>query len=268
MTRPLALHQITAMAADPVALLSIAAEIGCQSVCVFTHLPNGGTPFPAIHQGNKTLVQQRMADTGVGISNIEYFPIGTEFNLESCRPALALGAELGARRAVVHDTDQSRALDALGRLSTEAGQHGLSLGLEFMGLTPGCTSIHQAARYVEQLGTDNIGIAVDALHLVRTGGTPADVAALPASMFSYAQICDGAGLHQSSAYLPEAMHRQLPGRGDFPLLSLIEALPASIDLDVEIPQGLQPEAGSATLTHACEAVRLARELMQRAQIRR
>ncbi len=111
------------------------------------------------------------------------------------------------------------------------------------GLTPACNSIGRAAWFVEQVARSNVGIAVDALHLARTGGTPAEIAALPAHHFAYAQICDGRGFHRSADYLPEALDRMMPGDGEFPLRAIIEALPQATALDVEVPSVKLANAG-------------------------
>ena len=270
MTRTLGLHQITAMEASPVELVSIAAAVGCQQVCVFTHVPDVALPeqrgtvaFPLVTEAMLPSIRARLRDCAVAVSNIEFFPVAPDVPVERYHAALALGRELGAARAVthVHDPVDARAVDALGRLADLAAAHGLSLGLEFMGLTPACDSIARAVWFVDQVARPNLGIAVDALHLIRTGGTPADVAAVPAGHFAYAQICDGRGLHRSGDYLAEALDRVMPGDGDFPLRAILEALPANTALDVEVPSVKLAEAGVAAIDRARDAVRRARALL-------
>lgn len=277
MTRWLALHQITAMEASPVELVGIAADVGCQGVVVFTHVPAVGLPngrpsraFPLVTPATKRDMQAALRDYAISVGNVEFFPIKADVDVATYREGLALGGELGAARAVthVHDTDSARAAENLGRLVDLAQEYGLSLGLEFMGLTPGCDSIHKAAWFVEQVNRPNLGIAVDALHLARTGGTPADIAALPAHYFAYSQICDGHGLHRSADYLPEAMDRQMPGDGDFPLLAMIEALPERAALDVEVPSPTLADQGRSAFERAREAVKRSRALIERANVTR
>ena len=271
MERPLALHQITTMEASPVELVAIASEVGCRKVCIFTHVPAVGLPdrrgtatFPLVTEASKAPMLARLRECGVSVANIEFFPIAADVPVEHYRAAFALGAQLGAERAVthVHDAVDTRAIDTLGRLADLAAEYRLGLGLEFMGLTPACNSIARAAWFVDQVARANVGIAVDALHLVRTGGTPADVAALPARSFSYAQICDGRGLHRSADYLPEALDRMMPGDGDFPLAAIIEALPQATALDVEVPSVKLADAGVPALERAREAVRRTRALIE------
>jgi sugar phosphate isomerase/epimerase len=253
-SRPLSIHQITAMAAGPVGLVKIAADMGCDGVCIFTHLPGSAarSGFPAVTEANKAAMKSALAAHNVIVSNIEFFPVTESVVLTDFIPALALGAELGAKRAVchIHDAVEDRAVDRLGKLADLAASLGLNLGLEFMGITAGCRTIQQAAWFVDQVG--------------RSGGTAQDVAALDPRYFSYAQICDGKGLHQSSDYMNEALNRVLPGEGDFAIPAILEALPASCPIDVEVPTSNAVEPAE----WAAKAVRCSRFMIEQAIVLR
>ena len=234
---------------------------------MFTHVPPGkpGKPpaFPLITRESLPEVRAALDRTGVVVSNIEFFPILGSVPAETYREAFALGQELGAARAVVHihEPDDAVALARLQEVADLAAEHGLALGLEFMGLTPHCNSLERAVRFVTEARRSNIGIAVDALHLVRTGGQPSVLLALPAELFAYAQVCDGRGLHLSANYMPEAMDREMPGDGDFPLLALLNALPGALPLDVEVPSPRRAAQGIAAADRVREAVARTRALL-------
>jgi sugar phosphate isomerase/epimerase len=108
-----------------------------------------------------------------------------------------------------------------------------------------CTSFEQAVRLVMLArvdGADDAGVLVDALHLVRSGGTAAQVGVYAAEfpeMFPYVQICDAPLLSPRGGVAQvrdEAVHRRLlPGEGELPLLPLLAALPAGIPLCIETP---------------------------------
>jgi sugar phosphate isomerase/epimerase len=272
--RELALHQITAKEAQPPELVSIAAEIGCRSVVLFVNSPGdplpgrsvSRLPFPVVTRASMKPLLERMRDLDISVGNVEFFPIAADVSVESYREALALGGELGANRAVthIHDPDDRRAIANFGRLCDLAAEYGLSVGLEFMGLSPACNSIQRAAYFVDQVARPNAGFAVDTLHLVRTGGTPADVARLAPHYFSYCQLCDGRGLQVTGDYLNEALNRMLPGDGDFPLRDLIEALPAATPLDVEVPTLAPLSTEREVLDHARRAVAAARRVIESA----
>jgi sugar phosphate isomerase/epimerase len=248
-------------------LVSIAQQTGCQHVCVFVNatLPgedSGALPFPIVHSGMKRALIDHLRHSDIRVANVEFFPIAAQSNVESYRAPLELAAELGARCAVTHlyDPDITRTRDKLGRLCEIAGSCGLRMAIEFAGLTAGCRSLQEAVSFVQRVGRDNLGIAIDALHLVRTGGKTADVSALDPRHIAYAQICDGHGLHCSRDYLPEALNRLVPGEGNFPLAKFVQALPASVPLDVEVPVFQLPN-GLSALEHARRSVEGTRQVL-------
>ena len=270
--RPLALHQITMRDVAPLRLADLAARHGFGSVCLFTHVPavtltgGGAAVFPLVTAANRKAMRQSLRDAGVSVTQFEYFPIRADTPIEAYREAMALGAELGGRRAVthIHDTDENRAIDRLGQLADLAHDCGVGLALEFMGLSPACGTLAAALRFVEQVGRDNLGVGIDALHLVRSGGSVADISAVPAHRLLYAQICDGAGLHASTTYAHEALDRMMPGTGDFPLVPFLRALPATTDLDVEVPWAAHRQAEVPPDARAAQAYARTMELIERA----
>lgn len=272
MSRPLSVHQITAIEAGPVGLVSLASANGCSGVCIFTQLPAnlGKGRFPVVDEQNKNEMRSAMNDLQIVVSNVEFFPITADAKIEDYSAGLALGAELGASRAVchVHDQETDRAVQSLGKLAELAASHGMALGLEFMGMTAGCRSLDRAVWFVDQVARRNLGIAVDMLHLVRTGGSAAEVAALDDHYFSYAQICDGHGLHLSGDYMAEAFERALPGDGDFPVKAIIEALPLRCPLDIEVPSAKRVERNVSAAEWATEAISRSRALVESASTRR
>jgi sugar phosphate isomerase/epimerase len=273
MARPIGLHQVTVMDADPLHLVEIAASTGCDRVSVFTFSPKPVLPgqksrllFPTVTPEMQGDMQQRLAAHGVAVMGIEFFPITADADLADYVAGLSLGRSLGATRAVthIHDTDSARAADKLGALCDLAAKEQLTVGLEFTSLTRGCGSIQRAAWFVDQIKRSNFGIGVDCLHLVRSGATVEDLEGLESRYFSYAQICDGVGLAASSDYMSESHDRQLPGDGDFPLQAIIRALPAATPLEVEVPSARRIQAGITPLEHARSAMAQARAVVDRA----
>lgn len=259
----LGLHQITANELSPVELVRLAAEVGCQEVCLFTHIPSAALPgddaptlFPVVGRAQVDDLRDALAAHDVTVGNVEFFPVTAGIDLEVYREGFEVAAAIGAQRAVthIHDGDDASAVDSLGRLGELAAQYGLRLGLEFMGLTPACASIDRAAWFVQQVGYRNVGIGADALHLVRTGGSPRDVARIAPELFTYAQICDATGLHVTGDYLGEALERKLPGEGDFPLAAFVASLPKTVAVDVEVPSAKRIAAGIPANGFAREAV--------------
>jgi len=177
--KAVALHQLTALEVDPLELVSLAADIGCQEVNIFVHIPTtllakqdvSSLGFPVLSPIQKKAMLARLRDCAIAVGNIEYYDLTPDILIDDFRASLALGGELGARGVVVHvcDPEERRAIDNLGRFCEAAAESGLIVGLEFHALAPGCESIQRAAYFVDHVRAPNFGIGVDALHLIRSG---------------------------------------------------------------------------------------------------
>jgi sugar phosphate isomerase/epimerase len=270
--RPLSLHQFSALELQPLEFLAVAAAAGADQVSIFTHVPRFGLPdqqspvaMPVFSPAIGREARLKLADAGLQVGSDEFFPINEHISMDGFAPALALGRELGARRAIahIHDAEPARAVDRLGALCDLAAGEGLAIGLEFMGLLPACDSLRRAAWFVDQVGRANIGVGVDFLHFVRSGGAVADLAALTPRYFAYAQLCDGRGLHASTDYADEAFNRLLPGEGDFPLEEMCAAIPGATPYEVEAP-AVGRKLGRVELAgRLAEALDRARRLIER-----
>ncbi len=247
--RPLSLHHLSMTEVDPVELVAIAHETGYQHVCLFTEVPAAyGGQFP-LARGVQTItaIRRRAAETGLSVCNIDFFPLTPEVRVADYRQGLEAGAELDARSAtaVVNDTDDGRATANFAALCTLAKEFALQIGLEFMPLSA-VKTVARAERIVRAAAQPNGTIAIDPLHLVRSGGAPADVQRLDPALVGYAQICDGR-VGVTEDYLAEAIgDREIPGDGEFPLQAYVEALPPGKALSAEVPlnrlrdEGLSP----------------------------
>lgn len=251
MARPIGLHQSSAMDTTPQELIRAAAAAGYGHVSLFTNNPSVPVGdkadmfvFPQVYERTKDEVLGLLADTGLGVVNAEFFLMKPDTDLEDYIPGLAMGRELGAANVMTHvfETVEARAVDMLGRFAELAGAHELTVALEFCQMTPGCKTIHQAARYADQVGRENIGYGICPMHLVRSGGTTADVAARPVL---YSQVNDGKGTHTAETYFEEVHDRELPGDGDFPLHDILRAIPVNAPIEVKIPRDSRIKAGGA-----------------------
>src|SRR6202012_3464881 len=101
--------------ATPADLVSIASDVGCQQVCIFTHIPVAALPdhqrvrtaFPLVTRPMERQMLQRLRERGISVGNIEFFPVTADVPIENYREGLALGSGLGAQRAVTHIHDPS-----------------------------------------------------------------------------------------------------------------------------------------------------------------
>lgn len=274
MHRRLGLHHLTLKELDPFDFVEVAAASGYDQVSLFTHVPrvpHAGREamfvFPVVTPATKREISQRLKAGGLRVVGVEFFLITQDADLPSYVAGLALGRELGACHAVTHvfDLNRAHAVETLGTFADLAARQELKVCIEFCQLTPGCKSIQDAAWFVEQVGRANVGVNICPLHLIRSGGTAADIASFDAHYFVNAQINDGLGLHMSSDYFAEVHDRELPGDGEFPLQHLLSALPVSTPIEVKIPSDRRKAAGRTALEFARDAGARSRALVDALQ---
>lgn len=111
--------------------------------------------------------------------------------------------------------------EAIGGICRDAARSGLEIVLEFIPDSP-MPDIRAARRIVETCGEANCRILLDAWHLARSGGSVADVAALPPGMLGAFQLDDRSPPEPGAAYVPMT-GRKLPGEGQLPLHELTAA---------------------------------------------
>ncbi len=264
MKRQLSLHHLTALDASAAELVDIAADLGCDSVCLFTHLAANYTGrFPCIVTAREVSeVRSRLRERSVSVCNLEVFSISPAAPLEDMWAGLERGAQLGAGRATAHirETDESVAIERFAAFCAMAAQFEMIVGLEFTGFSA-VRTMEAAARIVTGSGARNAGIAVDVLHLYRNGGSMPAVARHAAAI-SYAQLCDGKRHPPAEDYYPEAVeNREIPGRGEFPLQEFVSLLPHGAPVSVEVPMHRLRDAGVPARERARLAVEGARRFV-------
>lgn len=235
----LGLGQLTAIDVDPVEYIAIAAATGCQTVSLFVTQAGAQSRFPLVTGENCDAVKEQLLATGIQVANVECFMLTPKVNVEDFRAALELGAELGARgaTALLYDNDEARVAANLTRLCQMAAEVGLRINIEFMPLAPNWKTLQHTTELIRQLNQPNLGLCIDLLHLIRSGGTPADVAAADAKLIYSVQLCDSLDLSATADYAMEAgVKRLAPGEGKFPTVEFLKALPAGMPLELEVPQ--------------------------------
>ncbi|MDB5396063.1 MAG: sugar phosphate isomerase/epimerase [Rhodospirillales bacterium] len=252
----LSLDHLTIFDVQPAELVRIAAELSIPYVSLWTQLPLKAE-LPLVTQANRAETLRAMRETGVRLGNMECFNLTAEAVVEDFRPAVALGAELGATSLVAinaWDPEPARTLDKFSNLCRTGAEYGLKVNVEFISMGK-VRTLADAVQLVTDSGQRNAGITIDILHLTRTGSTPADISAIDPKLIGYAQICDGpAGLAREEWNDEGFEQRQIPGEGEFPLVDFIAALPDDIILGVEVPLKSLREAGVGAAERARRAV--------------
>lgn len=239
MSHPLSMHHLSALDLTAPQLIRAAHAAGFSHVCLFTApWPTDDFRFPVVTAG-PLLTETRAAldETGLRAFNVDPFMLWPEVDISSYKEGLEIGASLGATSAtvVVGDPDHARAADNFGKLSELAKPFGIHPAVEFMMLSS-VRSLDQAVKLVTAGGNVERSIAIDVLHLMRTGGTPADVARLDPAIIGNVQINDGPLTMPEDRQVFEAMQgRMLPGSGQFPLRELLAILPGNCPISAETP---------------------------------
>jgi len=241
-TRPreLSLAALGFLELAPPELIDVAAASGFSSVSLRTWAAvPGGPEYPLLEgssAGRET--RARMDATGVGILQIELVALARGVAIDRYLPSLEGGAALGAERVVAcgDDDDPAVLADRLATLCDVAADLGMSVDVEFMPFRPLAT-FQQALDLVDRVGRPNAHVMVDALHLYRSGGAAAAVAAAPSRRIGVCQLCDAPRVAPPYEQLAsEARERRLPpGSGELPLGDLVAALPVDTPLAAEVP---------------------------------
>jgi len=261
----LSLDHLTVFDASPPEIVSIAAETGCQTISLFVQKPNDRVDVPPLIADTalRRETKRRMDDTGVRLGAIECFILTPDTDIGSFKAALEVGAGLGGNAAatVCFDPDEARFLDNFGQLCTLAAEFGLGANIEFLAFSP-MNTIGKTERFLAKAGLANAGIIVDSLHMVRTGGSPADIAGTKPGIIRYAQICDGPRTIAPELEQDEGLlQRRIPGEGEFPLAGFAASLPKDVTVGVEVPLMDLREAGIGPMERARRAVEASRKIL-------
>jgi sugar phosphate isomerase/epimerase len=244
--RALSLHHLVAPDVSAAELVRIAAALGCAHVSLFVQDPRAQFAFPVVADTDMSRLQAAMAETGVTAYGVASFALTPDLDVTGYEVAFDRGARLGATRANVRvlDPDEARATDRFGEFADLAARNGIRAGIEFMGFGVR-DALPQAIRIVRAVGRG--GVAVDALHLVRTGAVLQTLRGLAPSEISYVQLCDGPREATAELYSREgAFDRLAPGEGAFPLNELLDIVADDQPLCLEVPcERLRVEGVSA-----------------------
>ena len=199
------------------------------------HTPCNGDPGLIDDAAALRTLSRRAADAGVALVVANTYRILGERSVEDYRPVLAACAQLGVRTLAINcfDPDMAHAADLIGRIASAAAPYAMSVALEFIPVST-VPTFTAAVSLMRATGQPNVGINVDALHLQRSGGTPDDLAQAP-ELIASIHLCDAPAIAPEDLFAEMRAGRLFPGEGQLPLHAILDAAPAGVEYEIEVP---------------------------------
>lgn len=232
--RPLCLDHLSLPELTAAELIEVAARLGFAAVSpFFLPLPLGPYRDLLRDEPARREVKNALRETGLSVGIVEPFMLGERIDWDEMARGAALAAELGGTvNALCFDPEPERQRASFVRLADIARTAGAAMAVEAFTLSVVRTQA-EALALADLAG--NVGLVVDTLHVMRTGGSWADVAALPPARIVHVQINDGPREPPADLAHEAIAARMPPGQGQFDLAALIPLLPPGARLAVEAP---------------------------------
>ena len=237
----ISLAYLTSAPLGPPDAISLASDLGYGAVGLRILPSAPGGDYSRLVEDRSLLLETkaRIRDSGVAVFDVEIVRIAQDFSAEAFKPFLDVCGELGAKAVLVagDDPDEARLTASYADFCEAAVPYGVTGDLEFMPWTK-VPDARTALRIVTRANQPNGRVLVDALHAGRSRTTLADIAAIPATRFSYAQICDAPGeipTTDEGLIHTARCERLLPGEGGIDLVGIFSQLPLDLPISVEIP---------------------------------
>jgi sugar phosphate isomerase/epimerase len=218
-----------------------AAGFGAVGVRICARRPGETFPFAPVvgDVAGARALRRRARDRGIRLSNVSAYQFYPDVGWDDVAPVIEAAREMGAPVIVANgfDPDEARFTDLFARYCEAAREAGIRIALEFLPYS-GIRDLEAAVRVVSRGGAPNGGVLLDALHLDRSGATPADIARVPPAQIVFAQLCDARvwqGPRSDERLLQEARTARLPaGEGELPLYDFLDALPEGTEIEYEV----------------------------------
>ncbi len=207
-------------------------------------------------------VRRRLDDTGLIALDME--PIFVTPTGDHGDAVIEAAATVGAHNLLVvsRGVDDDQFADRFAELCDLAAVHGIGCSLEFMAFMS-VRTLPQALAVLDRADRPNAAVLVDNLHLARTGGTPADVAAVAPGRLPYLQLCDAPALAPEELVVEALDGRLLLGGGELPINELVDALPPHTALSMEIRSAALRSSFPDPVDRAREVLTSTRRHLQR-----
>lgn len=239
--RRFSLAYLTVYGCPPPEMTYIAARAGYDFVS-FRPIPLGLPGEPTFElAANPTLLKQTktaLASTGLRVLDIELARVADGVDPNRYRPALEVGAELGAKHVIssIWTADRTFATECWAQICDLAKPLGLTVDLEFVTFAS-VRTLREAMEVARAAARGNGGILVDMLHFSRSRVPLADLDAVPRNWFHFVHLCDApAAIPSTNEELIRAAReeRLYPGEGGIDLVSILRRIP-DVPLSIEVP---------------------------------
>lgn len=241
--------------APPAETVTAAAAAGFKSVGIRIAGRRLSDPYTPV-LGNPAAVREikrRMDDTGIRMSNLSAYHIWPDVTLDHQKQVMEVAAELRPDIIVCnsYQPEESKFVDLLARTAEMAAPLNIKIAVEFMRYCS-VPTLQDTVRVTRATGMPNVGVLLDPLHLDRSGGTPADIAAVDPKSIVFVQLCD-AMLLPGPADIAQLRNeartgRLYPGDGQLPLYDYLDALPDDMEIECEVPR---PDQAHLSLEERC-----------------
>lgn len=217
----------------PVATIRAAAAAGFEAVGLWIE-PESWT------EATTRECRHALADSGLELLDIEVIWLKPDSSMLDHRRSIDIGAELGAANVlcVSSDPDHGATAARLAELCRHAEASAMRVALEF-GIFTEVRNLSAALQILDAVAHPLRALLIDPIHVDRSGGTMADIAALDPALLPYAQFCDAPAKRPDpddfTAIITDAIDlREQCGAGALPLAELVRALPSGIPLSLEL----------------------------------
>lgn len=236
---PLTLCWLTVPTASPIELIDAAATAGFSSAAMRV-VESGANDISFVGENGADVpaIRRAAAAHGIGLTRCAGFRLDGRAPRPRYLRFVEAAAELGVRyiSAIGNDTHEERAAGHFAELCDCAAEFGLVATIEFAPFTA-VRTVADAQALIRRSARANAAILVDTMHLVRAGGSADDLRQIPRSLLSVVQICDGPlkGPEPSKLQWESRHDRFDPGEGELPLEEMLDALPADLPAEIEVP---------------------------------
>lgn len=238
-----ALDHLTLVDASPIKLAEVAEAAGFGGVCCFLKSLDVLPFMPRFDlvsdRPARRDLRAQLSRSALNLDLAYPFTLSRSTDMTRFDHELDCAADLGAQfvNVLSYDRDATRRSDFFGAFCDAAQGFGLGVVLEFFPRSA-VTSLAEALLLTGAIDRPGqVGVNVDLLHLMRSGGSIADVATAPPELVLYAQVCDGFDVCGDADRDHEASsERQLPGDGAFDVGGFVKALPARCRRSLEVPR--------------------------------